>query len=301
MLLCRGCAVQSVVTEKADELLSKLPEEYSEEDYRQKIRKLGGMEVPLNIFLYQEIQRLQKVLTKVRNMLIAMQQAIRGEVVMTQELVEAMGDVFDAKVPNSWIWTPGADEFSWVLPTLGLWFASLLERDAQYRSWLTTGRPNSFWLTGFFNPQGFLTAMKQEVTRMHKAQQWALDDVNYYTEVSEFENANQVRAAPKEGVYIHGIFMDAAGWSKAENTLVESTPKKLFATLPVLFVSAMTNALLRQKREMFGPMGPYECPCYKYAERTDRYFIFFVNLITRHQKPVHWVLRGTALLCSTSS
>jgi dynein heavy chain len=293
--------VQSVVTEKADELLSKLPEEYSEEDYRQKIRKLGGMEVPLNIFLYQEIQRLQKVLTKVRNMLIAMQQAIRGEVVMTQELVEAMGDVFDAKVPNSWIWTPGADEFSWVLPTLGLWFASLLERDAQYRSWLTTGRPNSFWLTGFFNPQGFLTAMKQEVTRMHKAQQWALDDVNYYTEVSEFENANQVRAAPKEGVYIHGIFMDAAGWSKAENTLVESTPKKLFATLPVLFVSAMTNALLRQKREMFGPMGPYECPCYKYAERTDRYFIFSVNLITRHQKPVHWVLRGTALLCSTSS
>lgn len=128
-----GRSMEAVVTEKADELLSKLPEEYVEEDYRQKLRKLGGMEVPLNIFLYQEIQRLQKVLTKIRNMLIAMQQAIRGEVVMTQELVEAMGDVFDAKVPNSWIWTPGADEFSWVLPTLGMWFASLLDRDAQYR------------------------------------------------------------------------------------------------------------------------------------------------------------------------
>ena len=63
-----------------------------------QLRKLGGMEFPLNIFLYQEIQRLQKVLTKVRLMLVAMQQAIRGEVVMTQELVEAMGDVFDAKV-----------------------------------------------------------------------------------------------------------------------------------------------------------------------------------------------------------
>ncbi len=123
------------------------------------------------------------------------------------------------QVPNSWIWTPGADEFSWVLPTLGLWFSSLLERDAQYRSWLNTGRPNSFWLTGFFNPQGFLTAMKQEVTRMHKAQQWALDDVVYYTEVRVW----QLVLLCKSAVFLSppAPFGDACGCG---NTVVTSPP-----------------------------------------------------------------------------
>ena len=41
----------------------------------------------------------------------------------------------------------------------------------------------------------------------------------------------------------------------------------------------------------------YECPCYKYASRTSRYFILSVDLPTV-QPPSHWGLRGLALLCS---
>ncbi len=67
------------------------------------------------------------------------------------------------------------------------------------------------------------------------------------------------------------------------------------------FVLVPSQVLLRGKRDMFGVNGPYECPCYKYSERTDRYFIFNVNLITRVNKPLHWTLRGTALLCSITA
>ena len=37
-----------------------------------------------------------------------------------------------------------------------------------------------------------LTAMKQEVTRKHKAEKWALDDVVYHTEVTTYERVEQV-------------------------------------------------------------------------------------------------------------
>ena len=34
--------------------------------------------------------------------------------------------------------------------------------------------------------------MKQEVTRKHKAEKWALDDVVYHTEVTSFDRMEQV-------------------------------------------------------------------------------------------------------------
>lgn len=46
----------------------------------------------------QEIQRLQRVVAKVRSILMQLQQAIKGEVVMTEELQETLYAVYDAKV-----------------------------------------------------------------------------------------------------------------------------------------------------------------------------------------------------------
>ena len=281
--------------------MERLPTDYVEDEYKAKIRKLGGMTVPMNIFLFQEIQRLQNVIGKVRFILNQLQLAINGEVVMTAELQETLDSIFDAKVPHFWENTLTGDEFSWRLPTLGLWFSSLLNRDDQYRSWLHNGRPISFWLTGFFNPNGCLTAMKQEVTRKHKAEKWALDDIVYHTEVTNFERIDQVKNPPAEGIYIHGLFLDGATWSRQEGNLVESQPKILFVPLPILLVTGnIKKDEERARKEMFGTIGPYECPVYKYTSRTDKYFIFFANLkCTPEKYPNKWALRGVALLCNT--
>ena len=73
--------------------------------------------------------------------------AIDGTIIMSENLKDALDNMFDARVPNTW------RKISWVASTLGFWFSELQDRDEQFRAWCFGGRPKSFWMTGFFNPQ----------------------------------------------------------------------------------------------------------------------------------------------------
>lgn len=193
---------EEIVLIKCQELISSLPNEYIEDEYEERILNvMGGFDMPLNIFLYQEIQRLQGiVITKVKSTLEIVMQGIRGEVVVTAEIMDSIDAIFDGRVPKSWLYSPAGDELSWLSSNLGSWYSSLIQRDLQYRHWLShTGvnRPHSFWITGFFNAQGFLTAVQQEITRNKKNENWALDNMSIYTEVTDIMSSESIRASAK--------------------------------------------------------------------------------------------------------
>lgn len=186
-----GRTKEDEVREKLEQdLIRQLPENFIEQDYKEKLSAMPtpkGLDpqknIPLNIFLRQEIEQLQTVLNIVRKTMADMVAAIEGTIIMTADLVNAINMVFDFRVPTKWQMQAGA-EISWLTPSLSGWIKGLIDRHYQLNSWLTKGsRPISFWLTGFYNPQGFLTAAMQEVTRQHSEQKWSLDAVEPKTEV----------------------------------------------------------------------------------------------------------------------
>uniref|UniRef100_A0A8D1M5E9 AAA+ ATPase domain-containing protein n=1 Tax=Sus scrofa TaxID=9823 RepID=A0A8D1M5E9_PIG len=269
---------EAVVARLADDMLEKLPPDYSPFEVKERLQKMGPFQ-PMNIFLRQEIDRMQRLLTLVRSTLTELKLAIDGTIIMSENLRDALNCMFDARIPAQW------KKVSWVSSTLGFWFTELIERNCQFTSWVFNGRPHCFWMTGFFNPQGFLTAMRQEITRANKG--WALDNMVLCNEVTKWMK-DDVSAPPTEGVYVYGLYLEGAGWDKRNMKLIESKPKVLFELMPVIRIYAENNTV-RDSRL-------YSCPIYKKPVRTDLNYIAAVDLRTA-QAPEHWVLRGVALLC----
>jgi len=281
-----GLTREETVLKILEDLQSKLPADYNMEEKKNCIKAIGGMGKPLNICLSQEIDRLQKVLTLVRRMLANLKLAIAGTIVMSPELQNALDALFDARVPESW-----EKVSQLVMPNIGLWWVNILGRNEQLFSWMKNNRPNCFWLTGFFNPQGFLTANRQEVCRKHVKENWALDDVTSTYEVQKAEK-DEVRRGPEEGVYIYGFFLDGCKWDKDKGKLVDSDPKVLFAPLPVILISACLQSAKKND-----PKHTYVCPLYKNPKRTGLNFITPVDLRTEEDTD-KWTMRGVCLLCS---
>ena len=57
---------------------------------------------------------------------------------------------------------------------------------------------------------------------MHKG--WALDSVTLANDVTK-HNYEDINEGPKEGVYVHGLFLDGANWDRKNNCLADPLPK----------------------------------------------------------------------------
>ena len=109
-------------------MLSKVPGTYDPFEVKERLKIMGHLN-SMNIFLRQEIDRIQKIIILVTTTLNDLNLAIEGTIIMNEQLRDALDNIYDARVPT--IWKRG----SWESSTLGFWFTELIERNNQFNSW----------------------------------------------------------------------------------------------------------------------------------------------------------------------
>ena len=89
---------------------------------------------------------------------------------------------------------------------LSAWYADLLLRINELQCWTADFiLPLSVWLSGFFNPQSFLTAIMQSTARKNEL---PLDRMCLVCEITKKHSKEEFSGPPREGAYIHGLFME---------------------------------------------------------------------------------------------
>ena len=81
--------------------------------------------------------------------MVELQKAIKGYVVMSEELERVYTAFLNNAVPQLW-----ANAAYPSLKPLGSWVKDLVLRIAFIDNWIKFGLPKSYWISGFYFPQG---------------------------------------------------------------------------------------------------------------------------------------------------
>lgn len=244
-------------------------------------------EQSMNTVFTQELTRFNGLINIIRNSAVDLKKAIKGEVLLSTDLENALNSLKDGRVPEMWLKKSFPS-----LKTLGGYTKDLLERLEWFQQWYDNNIPDIMWITRFFFTQGFLTGAKQNYARKYNI---AIDLLDYDFEVVEDEeNAKP----PEDGINVVGMYIEGCKWNASMFSLDESDPKILYTKCPMVwFRPAKTEDFIKEKC--------YECPIYKTSERRgvlmttghSTNFVLLLRLPTRRD-PSHWIKRGAAILCS---
>merc|ERR1719487_3036435 len=112
------------------------------------------------------------------------------------------------------------------------WLVNLKERCSQLEDWINDpiNVPKVVDVSKLFNPQSFLTAVKQLCCQQQRLE---LDKLQVFTEVTK-RDVRQIDSSAREGAYVTGMYLEGARWDVNSNSLEDSRPKEMFTRMPVI-------------------------------------------------------------------
>jgi dynein heavy chain len=261
-----GASPEEEVRAKAQDLLSRMPPKFNVEDVMMKHPNMPSES--LNSVLHQELMRYNNLINIVQISMKNLIDAVNGDAVMTSDLENILQRIYDNKIPAN------IEKMSYPsLKSFSSWFNDLLDKLNFMQKWIDEGIPNTFWISGFFFTQSFLTGILQNYARKHKI---AIDELKYdFTIMTKLEDYN-LNERPEDGCYIYGFYIEGARWDSGKiynikiiknyflnlletNTLEDPLPKVLYPSLPYVWFRPV-------QKEAVKNMG-YECPVYRTSKR----------------------------------
>jgi dynein heavy chain len=237
-----------------------------------------------NTFL-QECEYMNILIRAIVSSLNEVKLAFKGELTMTEKMEALMNAIMLNQVPAPWakVGFPSTRG-------LGSWLDNVKQRLDQLNAWKDdpAKKPNVTFVNRLFNPQSFLTAIKQVYGRETGNE---LNILMIATDVLKklYWEADLPPCKEGQGAYVFGFQVEGARWDNASGQLEESRPKKPFSVMPVVNCRACV-----QPAEGKEDKSLYVCPVYKTESRGNTY-VFAAQLKTK-SPPQRWILAGVAII-----
>jgi dynein heavy chain len=235
---------------------------------------------PYQFVFLQECEYMNVLVGEMIRSLSELQLGFKGELTMSPAMEALAQCLYQEQIPGKW----AKYGFASTRPLMS-WLMNLKDRCEQLNEWVADplNIPKVVDISKLFNPQSFLTAIKQLCCQQQSLE---LDKLQVFTEVTKRE-AKQVDAAARDGAFVSGMFLEGARWDVNGNCLEDSKPKEMFSKMPVVNCKAGA-AVDREEKNI------YICPTYCTPTRRP-YYVFPAQLRTK-QFPQKWVLGGVALI-----
>jgi len=244
---------------------------------------------PTTIVLLQELERWNRLVTKMSDSLTELQRALQGIVGMSNELDELAAALFNGFLPDTWRRLAPQTQKG-----LGSWMSHFQRRYEQYARWVQEGQePKCMWLSGLHIPESYISGLVQTTCRRNK---WPLDKSTLYTKVTTLLDESDVKERPTDGCYITGLYLEGAAWDHANQCLRRQDPKVLVVDLPILQVIPIESNKLRLQ-------NTFKTPVYVTQARRNAMglgLVFEADLAS-NQDASHWTLQGTALVLNVDT